>query len=105
MKVHYNVYGVIGGMVLTINLYVNKKYQEVIDQITVVAQGNGKPVSVEICKAVRSYMNTLNDKTELVADNEDWVKFLNNSNKEELYEMSRLLCDINDRIVRKVMSK
>jgi hypothetical protein len=85
-----------------VNLYVNGTYKEWIDQITVIAEANDQKVSTIICKAVKKYVQNLNDEVELVADNDEWGKFIDNASKEELYKMSKVICSINDRIVRKV---
>jgi len=61
-----------------------------------------KPLSTEICKAVKQYIQNLNDETDLVAEDSEWNKFIQNATKEQLYEMSRVICGLNDRIVRKV---
>lgn len=87
---------------MTLNLYVNKSYKEFVDQITVVAQANGQRVSTEICKAVKQYMNNLNDEKQMVADKDDWDKFFEKATKEQLLEMSTVICGINDRIIRKI---
>jgi hypothetical protein len=87
---------------LTINLYVNKEFKEFMDQLLVVSQANNQPLSTAICQAVKKYMLDLNDEKELIGDKKDWDNFIKNADKEELYAMSRVICGINDRIVRKV---
>ena len=87
---------------MTINLYVNNSYTEYVDQLRVISEANKKPLSTEICKAVKQYIQNLNDETDLVAEDSEWNKFIQNATKEQLYEMSRVICGLNDRIVRKV---
>ena len=87
---------------MTINLYVNNGYKEYVDQLRVISEANKKPLSTEICKAVKQYIQNLNDETDLVAEDSEWNKFIQNATKEQLYEMSRVICGLNDRIVRKV---
>ena len=88
---------------MTFNLYINKSYQSFMDQMIFIASGNKKSLSHEICKAIKFYIQNLNNEKPLIADKEDWDKFLSVATKEELYEMSRVICGINDRLVRKVM--
>ena len=90
---------------MTINLYVNKIYKEFIDQLTVVSEANNIPLSTEICEAVKKYVQQLNDEKSLLADKKYWDKFIKGSTKEELYEMSRVICGLNDRIVKQVCQK
>ena len=87
---------------MTINLYVNNGYKEYVDQLRVISEANKKPLSTEICKAVKQYIQNLNDEKDLVAEDSEWNKFIQNASKEQLYEMSRVICGLNDRIVRKV---
>ena len=87
---------------MTINLYVNNGYKEYVDQLRVISEANKKPLSTEICKAVKQYIQNLNDETDLVAEDSEWNKFIQNATKEQLYEMSRVICGLNDRIIRKV---
>jgi len=87
---------------MTINLYVNNGYKEYVDQLRVISEANKKPLSTEICKAVKQYIQNLNDETDLVAEDSEWNKFIQNASKEQLYEMSKVICGLNDRIVRKV---
>ena len=87
---------------MTINLYVNNGYKEYVDQLRVISEANKKPLSTEICKAVKQYIQNLNDETDLVAEDSEWNKFIQNATKEQLYEMSKVICGLNDRIVRKV---
>ena len=87
---------------MTINLYVNKEFKEFMDQLLVVSQANNQPLSTSICQAVKKYMLELNDEKELLGDKKEWEDFLKHATKEELYEMSRVICGINDRIVKKV---
>ena len=87
---------------MTINLYVNNGYKEYVDQLRVISEANKKPLSTEICKAVKQYIQNLNDEKDLVAEDSEWNKFIQNATKEQLYEMSRVICGLNDRIVRKV---
>lgn len=87
---------------LAINLYVNGNFKEYIDQITAVASANKVPLSTEICKAVKKYMQDLNDEKELVADNKSWDKFFKDADKDEMLKMSTLICSINNRIIRKL---
>ena len=87
---------------MTINLYVNNGYKEYMDQLKVISEANNKPLSTEICKAVKEYIQNLNDETDLVADDSELSKFIQNATKEELCEMSRVIGGLNDRIVRKL---
>ena len=87
---------------MTINLYVNNSYTEYVDQLRVISEANKKPLSTEICKAVKQYIQNLNDEKDLVAEDSEWNEFIKNSTKEQLYEMSRVICGLNDRIIRKV---
>jgi|TARA_R110000796_G_scaffold206347_1_gene322719 hypothetical protein len=87
---------------MTINLYVNNSYTEYVDQLRVISEANKKPLSTEICKAVKQYIQNLNDEKDLVAEDSEWNEFIQNATKEQLYEMSRVICGLNDRIVRKV---
>jgi len=87
---------------LTINLYVNKDFKEFMDQLLVVSQANNQPLSTSICQAVKQYIQNLNDEKDLVAEDEEWNEFIKNASKEELYKMSKVICGLNDRIVRKV---
>lgn len=84
------------------SLYVNNGYKEYMDQLKVISEANKKPMSTEICKAVKQYIQNLNDEKDLVAEDEEWNEFIKNASKEELYKMSRVICGLNDRIVRKV---
>ena len=90
---------------MTINLYVNKIYKEFIDQLTVISEANNVPLSTEICEAVKKYVQHLNDEKSLLADKKYWDKFIKGSTKEELYEMSMVICGLNDRIVKQVCQK
>ena len=90
---------------MTINLYVNKIYKEFIDQLTVISEANNIPLSTEICEAVKKYVQHLSDEKSLLADKKYWDKFIKGSTKEELYEMSRVICGLNDRIVKQVCQK
>jgi len=87
---------------MTINLYVNNSYTPYVDQLRVISEANKKPLSTEICKAVKQYIQNLNDEKDLVAEDSEWNEFIQNATKEQLYEMSRVICGLNDRIVRKV---
>tara|TARA_R110000744_G_scaffold28286_2_gene68374 strand:- start:1656 stop:1925 length:270 start_codon:yes stop_codon:yes gene_type:complete len=87
---------------MTLNLYVNSIYKEYMDQIKVISEANNKPLSTEICKAVKQYIQNLNDEKDLLAEDSEWNEFIKNSTKEQLYEMSRVICGLNDRIIRKV---
>tara|TARA_R110000787_G_C13345390_1_gene438611 strand:+ start:327 stop:596 length:270 start_codon:yes stop_codon:yes gene_type:complete len=87
---------------MTLNLYVNSIYKEYMDQIKVISEANNKPLSTEICKAVKEYIQNLNDEKDLLAEDSEWNEFIKNSTKEQLYEMSRVICGLNDRIIRKV---
>ena len=87
---------------MTLNLYVNSIYKEYMDQIKVISEANNKPLSTEICKAVKQYIQNLNDEKDLLAEDSEWNEFIKNATKEQLYEMSRVICGLNDRIVRKV---
>jgi hypothetical protein len=87
---------------MTINLYVNNGYKEYLDQLKVISEANNKPLSTEICKAVKQYIQNLNDEKDLVAEDEEWNEFIKSATKEQLYEMSRVICGLNDRIIRKV---
>jgi hypothetical protein len=87
---------------MTINLYVNNGYKEYVDQLKVISEANNKPLSTEICKAVKQYIQNLNDEKDLVAEDSEWNEFIKNATKEQLYEMSRVICGLNDRIIRKV---
>ena len=87
---------------MTINLYVNNSYTEYVDQLRVISEANNKPLSTEICKAVKQYIQNLNDEKDLLAEDSEWNEFIKNSTKEQLYEMSRVICGLNDRIIRKV---
>ena len=87
---------------MTINLYVNNGYKEYVDQLKVISEANNKPLSTEICKAVKQYMQNLNDEKDLLAEDSEWNEFIKNATKEQLYEMSRVICGLNDRIIRKV---
>ena len=51
---------------MTINLYVNNGYKEYMDQLKVISEANNKPLSTEICKAVKQYIQNLNDEKDLV---------------------------------------
>ena len=73
---------------MTINLYVNSGYKEYVDQLRVISEANKKPLSTEICKAVKQYIQNLNDETDLVAEDSEWNKFIQNATKEQLYEMT-----------------
>jgi len=88
---------------MTFNLYISKEHQNFIDQLIFVASSNKSNLSKEICKAVKFYIQNLNNEKPLVAEKEDWDKFISTASKEEIYEMSRVICGINDRLVRKVM--
>ena len=87
---------------MTINLYVKKENRQYLDQLKVISEANNKPFSTEICKAVKQYIQNLNDEKDLVAEDSEWNKFIQNATKEQLYEMSRVICGLNDRINRKV---
>ena len=87
---------------MTLNLYVNSIYKEYMDQIKVISEANNKPLSTEICKAVKEYIQNLNDEKDLLAEDSEWNEFIKNATKEQLYEMSRVICGLNDRIIRKV---
>ena len=87
---------------MTLNLYVNSIYKEYMDQIKVISEANNKPLSTEICKAVKQYIQNLNDEKDLLAEDSEWNEFIKNATKEQLYEMSRVICGLNDRIIRKV---
>jgi hypothetical protein len=89
-------------LLLPINLYINRHYQEYIDQLTVIAESNEIPLSTEICEAIKQYIQTLNDEKELLAPNKLWNDFFKKATKEELHSMSRLICGLNDRIVKKL---
>ena len=69
---------------MTINLYVNNGYKEYMDQLKVISEANNKPLSTEICKAVKQYIQNLNDEKDLVAEDEEWNEFNKNESKEEL---------------------
>ena len=87
---------------MTLNLYVNSIYKEYMDQLKVISEANNKPLSTEICKAVKEYIQNLNDEKDLLAEDSEWNEFIKNATKEQLYEMSRVICGLNDRIIRKV---
>tara|TARA_R110002153_G_scaffold189583_1_gene342386 strand:+ start:70 stop:339 length:270 start_codon:yes stop_codon:yes gene_type:complete len=87
---------------MTLNLYVNSIYKEYMDQIKVISEANNKPLSTEICKAIKQYIQNLNDEKDLLAEDSEWNEFIKNATKEQLYEMSRVICGLNDRIIRKV---
>ena len=87
---------------MPINLYINKSFQEYIDQISVIAQANNIPLSTEICKAVKEYIQKLNDEKELVADGGAWDHFFKGASKDELMDMSTVICGINNRIIAKI---
>lgn len=85
-----------------VNLYVNNMYKEWIDQATVIAEANDQKISTVICKAVKKYVQDLNDEVDLIAGKDEWDKFFKNASKDELYEMSKVICGLNDRILSKV---
>jgi hypothetical protein len=87
------------------NLYIRREYQTFMDQLVFISTCNKSSLSKEIGKAIKTYVQNLNSEKPLIADSEDWDKYLENATKEELYEMSRVICGINDRLIRKVMSK
>ena len=87
---------------MTINLYVKKEDREYMDQLKVISEANKIPFSTSICKAVKQHIKNLNDEKDLVAEDSEWNEFIQNATKEELYEMSRVICGLNDRIIRKV---
>ena len=71
---------------MTINLYVNNEYKEYMDQLKVISEANNKPLSTEICKSVKQYIQNLNDEKDLVAEDEEWNEFIKNASKEEAKE-------------------
>ncbi len=84
-----------------INLYESKKYQEYFDQLRVISESNEKSLSGAIGKAVKLYVQKMSDKVPLVADKEDWEKILDQMSKEELLQMSTLICELNNIIIQK----
>ena len=87
---------------MTVNLYVKKEDIQYMDQLKVISEANNIPFSTSICKAVKQHIQNLNDETDLVTDDSEWSKFIQNATKEELCEMSRVIGGLNDRIVRKL---
>jgi hypothetical protein len=85
------------------NLYIKKEYQKFIDQLIFIAGANKHNLSNEICRAVKFYVQNYGGAKPLIAEKEDWDKFYESASKEELYEMSRVICGINDKLIRKVM--
>jgi len=84
-----------------INLYESKKYQEFYDQLRVISESNEKSLSGAIGKAVKLYVQKMSDKVPLVADREDWESILSKMSKEELLQMSSLICELNNTIIQK----
>ena len=86
---------------MTINLYVGKDFQEFFDQLKVIAEANDKSFAGMIGKAVKEYILKANDEPQLIADKDVWKKFIGKSDKQKLLEISTLICDINNKIIRK----
>lgn len=92
----------VGGFKMTeiIPVSVGKKYTEYMDQLKVCASGNKNSLASEICKAVKFYIQNV-ESTPLIADEEQWDKFISESSQTELAEMNTLICSINSKIMRK----
>ena len=86
---------------MTINLYQSKKYQEYYDQLRVITESNEKSFSSAIGKAVKMYVNNISNNKPLIADREDWEGILNGMTREEKLQMSTLICELNNIIIRK----
>ena len=54
-----------------------------------------------IGKAVKEYILKANDEVQLLASKDEWKKFINKASKQELLEISTLICDINNKLIRK----
>ena len=85
---------------MTINLYVSKDFQEFFDQLRVVADTNNKSFAGEIGRAVKRYMQDMNNEIEVV-NKDAFAVFLKNATKEELLTLSTLICELNNKIIRK----
>jgi len=86
---------------MVINLYIGKDFVEFFDQLKVIAEANDKSFAGMIGKAVKEYILKANDEVQLLADKDEWKKFINKASKQELLEISTLICDINNKIIRK----
>ena len=76
--------------------------QQYIDQISVIAQSNNIPLSTEICKAIKEYIGRLSDEKEMIAGSDVWELFYKNATKEQMLEMSTVICEVNNRILKKL---
>lgn len=70
-----------------------------MEQLRVCAESRDVSYSSAICKAVKFYMD--NQDIIRLDDKDIWDKFITNSNKGQLLELSRFICEMNDRIIRK----
>lgn len=87
-------------MTKIVSLSVGKDYLDTFSELEVVATGNGKSVSNEICKAIKFYRENL-DKKPMVANNDRWKDFVKNATEDELMEMNTLICEISQNLVQK----
>lgn len=85
----------------TFNLYISDKHQKYFDELKVCAEGNDRNISTVICKAIKKYIEMMDNKIPLVADMEDWNKFIKDASQKELREMHTLIYSINEKITKK----
>lgn len=78
---------------------IGKKYTEFMDQLKVIATGNARSVSSEVCKAIKFYIQSFEDAPMLVSDDK-WENFISNANKKTLLEMNTLICELSARLMK-----
>jgi len=83
-----------------VNLYIARDFQEFYDQLKVVADGNKRSFAGEVGKAVKEYIQKLNDNAEVI-DKDAFTKLLKSADKEELLELSTFICEMNNKIIEK----
>ncbi len=85
---------------LVINLYVGKEFEEFFDQIKVISEANGVSNAKLIGKAVKNYIKELNDDVDII-NRDAFNKFLKTAKKEEILNLSTLICELNNKLIRK----
>ncbi len=83
-----------------VNLYIAKEFEVFYAQLKVVADGNKRSFAGEIGKAVKEYIQNLNDNAEVI-DRDAFTKLLKSADKEELLELSTFICEMNNKIIEK----
>ncbi len=83
------------------NLYTSEEDQIILDELKVCAEVRNKSPSALVHKAIKIYIESLEGKVQLLADMDEWDKFIKKATPRELHTMNTLICAINNKITKK----